>query len=159
MTNNTINIEALAEEFKVECKVIKLGYEYPGYTGTEKYAIVTDLSYAQIMERYAPIAEHYCPFLLLSKAAGEVIADYKRNEDKFSKRMQKDDCYGFEDGMTERYNIECCVPQFCTSLVSGALSAAACGKSVCTAYSHPTKPCEPAHFRKKVFCQNCRFGG
>ena len=101
MTNNTINIEALAEEFKVECKVIKLGYEYPGYTGTEKYAIVTDLSYAQIMERYAPIAEHYCPFLLLSKAAGEVIADYKRNEDKFSKRMQKDDCYGFEDGMTE----------------------------------------------------------
>lgn len=110
MTNNTINIEALAEEFKVECKVIKLGYEYPGYTGTEKYAIVTDLSYAQIMERYAPIAEHYCPFLLLSKAAGEVIADYKRNEDKFSKRMQKDDCYGFEDGMTERYNIECCVP-------------------------------------------------
>ena len=27
------------------------------------------------MERYAPIAEHYCPFLLLSKAAGEVIAD------------------------------------------------------------------------------------
>ena len=44
MTNNTINIEALAEEFKVECKVIKLGYEYPGYTGTEKYAIVTDLS-------------------------------------------------------------------------------------------------------------------
>ena len=116
MTNNTINIEALAEEFKVECKVIKLGYEYPGYTGTEKYAIVTDLSYAQIMERYAPIAEHYCPFLLLSKAAGEVIADYKRNEDKFSKRMQKDDCYGFEDGMTERYNIECCVPNFAQAL-------------------------------------------
>lgn len=107
MTNNTISIKALAEEFKVECKVIKLGYEYPGYTGTEKYAIVTDLSYAQIMERYAPVAEHYCPFLLLSKAAGEVIADFKRNEDKFSKRMQKDDCYGFEDGMTERYNIEC----------------------------------------------------
>ena len=52
MTNNTISIKALAEEFKVECKVIKLGYEYPGYTGTEKYAIVTDLSYAQIMERY-----------------------------------------------------------------------------------------------------------
>lgn len=39
MANNTINIKALAEEFKVECKVIKLGYEYPGYTGIEKYAI------------------------------------------------------------------------------------------------------------------------
>ena len=94
MTNNTINIDidALTEDFKAHCKIIKLGYEYPGYTGIEKYAIVTDLSYAQIMERYAPVAEHYCPFLLLSKAAGEVIADFKRNEDKFSKRMQKDDC-------------------------------------------------------------------
>lgn len=39
MANNTINIKALAEEFKVECKVIKLGYEYPGYTGIEKYAM------------------------------------------------------------------------------------------------------------------------
>ena len=86
------------------------------YTGTEKYAIVTDLSYAQIMERYAPVAEHYCPFLLLSKAAGEVIADFKRNEDKFSKRMQKDACYSFEDGTTERYNIECCIPDFTEAL-------------------------------------------
>lgn len=116
MTSNTINIDALAEEFKVECKVIKLGYEYPGYTGTEKYALVTDLSYAQIMERYASVAEHYCPFLLLSKAAGEVIADFKRNEDKFSKRMQKDDCYGFEDGTTELYNAEICVPDFAEEL-------------------------------------------
>lgn len=55
MANNTINIKALAEEFKVECKVIKLGYEYPGYTGIEKYAIVTDLSYAQIMGRYVKV--------------------------------------------------------------------------------------------------------
>ena len=118
MTNSTINIDidALTEDFKVHCKVIKLGYEYPGYTGTEKYAIVTDLSYAQIMERYAPVAEHYCPFLLLSKAAGEVIADFKRNEDKFSKRMQKDACYSFEDGTTERYNIECCIPDFTEAL-------------------------------------------
>ena len=68
------------------------------------------------MERYAPVAEHYCPFLLLSKAAGEVIADFKRNEDKFSKRMQKDDCYGFEDGTTERHNIECSVPDFAEAL-------------------------------------------
>lgn len=51
MTNNTINIDidALTEDFKAHCKIIKLGYEYPGYTGTEKYAIVTDLGYAQTL--------------------------------------------------------------------------------------------------------------
>ena len=159
MTNNTINIEALAEEFKVECKVIKLGYEYPGYTGTEKYAIVTDLSYAQIMERYAPVAEHYCPFLLLSKAAGEVIADYKRNEDKFSKRMQKDDCYGFEDGMTERYNIECCVPNFAQALFQERFPQRLVEKAFALLTPIQQSRVNQHIFGKKVFCQNCRFGG
>lgn len=41
MSNNTFNIDidALTEDFKAHCKVIKLGCEYPGYTGKEKYGI------------------------------------------------------------------------------------------------------------------------
>lgn len=39
MTDNTLNLDALTEAFKADCKVIRLKYEYPGYTGTEKYAI------------------------------------------------------------------------------------------------------------------------
>ena len=118
MTNSTINIDidALTEDFKVHCKVIKLGYEYPGYTGKEKYGIISDLSYEQITERYAPIVDCYLPFVLLSKDMGEVFAEFNRNEDKFYKRMRRDDVYGFEDGMTERYNIECCVPDFTEAL-------------------------------------------
>ena len=42
----------------------------------------------------------------------EVFAEFNRNEDKFYKRMWRDDVYGFEDGTTERYNIKCCVPDF-----------------------------------------------
>ena len=45
MTDNTLNLDALTEAFKADCKVIRLKYEYPGYTGTEKYAIISDLSY------------------------------------------------------------------------------------------------------------------
>ena len=92
--------------------MIRLKYEYPGYTGTEKYAIISDLSYEQIVEKHAPVVKPYIPFLLLSKAAGEVIAEFKRNEDKFFKRMQRDDSYGFEDGTTELYNAGICVPDF-----------------------------------------------
>lgn len=118
MTNNTINIDidALTEDFKAHCKVIKLGCEYPGYTGNEKYGIISDLSYEQITERYAPIVECYLPFVLLSKDMGEVFAEFNRNEDKFYKRMRRDDVYGFEDGTTERYNIKCCVPDFAEAL-------------------------------------------
>lgn len=118
MTNNIINIDidALTEDFKAHCKVIKLGCEYPGYTGNEKYGIISDLSYEQITERYAPIVECYLPFVLLSKDMGEAFAEFNRNEDKFYKRMRRDDVYGFEDGTTERYNIECCVPDFAEAL-------------------------------------------
>ena len=89
MTNNTINIDidALTEDFKAHCKVIKLGCEYPGYTGNEKYGIISDLSYEQITERYAPIVECYLPFVLLSKDMGEVFAEFNRNEDKFYKAV------------------------------------------------------------------------
>lgn len=116
MTDNILSLDLRIEAFKADCKVIKLQYEYPGYTGTEKYAIISDLSYEQIVEKHAPIVKQYIPFLLIGKAAGEVIADFKRNEDKFFKRMQRDDSYGFEDGTTERYNPELCVPDFTEEL-------------------------------------------
>ena len=112
MTDNTLNLDALTEAFKADCKVIRLKYEYPGYTGTEKYAIISDLSYEQIVEKHAHVVKPYIPFLLRSKAAGEVFAEFKRNEDKFFKRMQRDDSYGFDDGTTELYNAGICVPDF-----------------------------------------------
>lgn len=77
---------------------------------------ISDLSYEQITERYAPFVECYLPFVLLSKDMGEVFAEFNRNEDKFYKRMRRDDVYGFEDGTTERYNIKCCVPDFAEAL-------------------------------------------
>lgn len=42
---------ALEEQFNKDCTVINLKYEYPGFTGTEQYAIMTDLS-AKELEDY-----------------------------------------------------------------------------------------------------------
>ena len=44
--NNSINL-TLDEQFDKDCKVIKLKYEYPGYTGEEKWAIITGLTEAK----------------------------------------------------------------------------------------------------------------
>lgn len=106
------NNETLYEAFKAECKIINLRYEYPGYTGMEKYAIITELSEEQIKERYDLVLEQYTPFILLNKAVGEAFSDFKRNEEKFSKRMHRDDVYGFLDGDTEIHNDEIAVPDF-----------------------------------------------
>lgn len=56
--NNTI-ISALDEQFKKDCKVINLKYEYPGYTGVEQWAIITDLSEDELCTKYA---EQVAPF-------------------------------------------------------------------------------------------------
>ena len=44
--NNSTNL-TLDEQFDKDCKVIKLKYEYPGYTGEEKWAIITGLTEAK----------------------------------------------------------------------------------------------------------------
>ena len=43
MTDNTLNLDALTEAFKADCKVIRLKYEYHGYTCTENYAFISVL--------------------------------------------------------------------------------------------------------------------
>ena len=48
---NTYYLTALDEQFKCDCKVINLSYEYPGYTGEEKWAIITDLTEEELITR------------------------------------------------------------------------------------------------------------
>lgn len=36
--------------FKNECKIINLKYEYEGYTGTEQWAIVSELTEKELFE-------------------------------------------------------------------------------------------------------------
>ena len=48
--NNSINL-TLDEQFDKDCKVIKLKYEYPGYTGEEKWAIITGLTEEELNEK------------------------------------------------------------------------------------------------------------
>lgn len=80
------NISALEEQFIQECKLINLNYEYPGYTGEEKWAIISDLTEEDIMRKYAELIQPYSPFLLLNSSFGEVRKDYIRNEKKHQMR-------------------------------------------------------------------------
>lgn len=76
------NISALEEQFIQECKLINLNYEYPGYTGEEKWAIISDLTEEDIMRKYAELIQPYSPFLLLNSSFGEIRKNYIRNEKK-----------------------------------------------------------------------------
>ena len=58
--------------FTNEYRIINLKYEYEGYTGTEKWAIITSLSEKELLEKYADILESHSPYILLTIEQGNV---------------------------------------------------------------------------------------
>lgn len=107
--NGQINLE---EQFAKECKLINLKYEYYGYSGAESWAIVSELSKAELMEKYPEQISNYIPFVLLSVKQGEAITEYNRIEDKHRKRRVNNELgYGFDE-ITEYAHPELVQPNF-----------------------------------------------
>ena len=64
MTKLTLEQQELL--FANDCKLINLRYEYHGYTGTEKWAIVTELAEEELWVKYPDVIRQFCynrPFL------------------------------------------------------------------------------------------------
>lgn len=101
------------EEFRSECKVINLKYEYEGYIGKEQWAIVSELTEKELLEKYPDIVSHYIPFVLLSVEQGKAVYEYRRNESKFYKRsLNNEDAFGYDDELTGVFHSEVVVPSF-----------------------------------------------
>lgn len=102
------------EEFKSECKLINLKYEYgKDYAGTEEWAIITKLSEKELYVKYPEELREYIPFILLTEEQGQAIAEFYQNEDKFRKRNRNNgDAYGYDDDLTERFHPEAIEPDF-----------------------------------------------
>ena len=96
MLNNVIS--ALEEQFKKDCTVIDLKYEYEGYIGTERYLIVSHLSEKEILEVYPEQANKYSPFVKVEASFMSVRQAYIQNEDKFRKRARRtQDIFDFDE--------------------------------------------------------------
>ena len=104
-------VPVLKELVANDCKLINLRYEYHGYTGTEKWAIVTELAEEELWVKYPDVIRRYTPFILLSMAQGEVIDESYRNNDKYEKRAKRTiDVYGYEDDISEQFHRELITP-------------------------------------------------
>lgn len=86
MTKLTLEQQELL--FANDCKLINLRYEYHGYTGTEKWAIVTELAEEELWVKYPDVIRRYTPFILLSMAQGEVITEYQNYEASLLRTVQ-----------------------------------------------------------------------
>ncbi len=48
-----LTVNKQEELFSQDCKLINLRYEYSGFTGTEKWAIITELSEEALWDKYS----------------------------------------------------------------------------------------------------------
>jgi len=101
--NNT-NISAVAEQFYIDCEVIETKYEYPQYTGVEKWIIITDLTEEELNNKYAEQIAPLRPFIILSRSFGEVRDDYRRNEKKhYMRAVRNGHAFDFSEDTEEHH--------------------------------------------------------
>ena len=102
MSNKQFN--KLEIQFQEECKVINLRYEYDGYIGNEQWAIISELTEKEILEKYRPIVSDYIPFIVLTPAFGEVRDEYRRNEKKHYMRSVRGHCYALDEDFENHHS-------------------------------------------------------
>lgn len=95
------------ELFVRDCKLINLKYEYTGYTGKEKWAIITSLSETELTKKYPDEILNYCPFILLSVEQGEAIIEFQNYEAKERMRnLRYGHAFDIDDGDFEEHHPE-----------------------------------------------------
>ena len=101
-------MENLKEKFLNECMVINMKFEYGDYNGDVKFGIATSLCEEELINKFDEVLELYRPYILLPIEAAEIIVGYRRNEDRYRKRIiRKHDNYDITDKDFSNYHLEC----------------------------------------------------
>jgi len=104
------------ETFKAECSFFKCEEEYPGWTGNEKYGIITGLSKDELEAKYPQFIKVMSPYVLLDLEYGEIRAEAKRNDHKHEMRSKRT-ISGFEmDEEAEAMHHELSIPDYQTAI-------------------------------------------
>ena len=100
-------INALDEQFHIDCEVVETKYEYPQYTGIEKWIIITDLTVEELESKYAEQIALLKPFIVLSRSFGQVRDDYIRNENKHAMRASRSiEPFDYDDELCAAFHPE-----------------------------------------------------
>lgn len=109
----TISNNNRFDQFKRDCKIINLRYEYPGYKSDISWAIVSDLTENELLEKYPEEIKKYIPFIWLSSMHYEVFKESEQNNKKHKMReIRYFDVYGYHDEISSIYHPELVVDCF-----------------------------------------------
>ncbi len=125
MNNKRISSLENYESFKAVCSFFRLEDEYPGWTGDEKYGIITEQDESVLLSNYPAIMQALSPYILLDmEYAG--IRNESMNNDRRHQRCREncESLFAFDEE-TEYHHAELMCPDFTEELIrSEALNAA-----------------------------------
>ena len=85
-----------------EYELINLKFEYPGMNGGVTWAVISDLSMDELMQKYGKELLKYSPVILLSVEQGRAFKEFHKNESKHLMRNYRTyEFLGYEDSVTE----------------------------------------------------------
>ena len=105
------------ENFKAECSFFKCEEEYPGWTGKEKYGIITGLTKEELEAKYPQVIVAISPYILLDSEFGRIRAEAKRNEHKHEMRAKRTISIFEMDEEAEAMHSELASPDFISEMI------------------------------------------
>ena len=112
MTNKKLREIEGYDNFKADERIafFKCKDEYPGWTGTEKYIISTDVPEDELKALYPQVMSALHPYLLINSKFGVIRNDYfliERRIDSFSNEYQIDYDFENDSDCSKEYLVDC----------------------------------------------------
>jgi DNA-directed RNA polymerase specialized sigma24 family protein len=80
---------------------------------------VSELTAEELNNKYPDMVRAHSPYVLLSVAQGQVIDEFKRNENKHRMRQNLwGDNYNYDDGQSERFHPELALPDYADEVIA-----------------------------------------
>ncbi len=88
MKTKHVELSAHEDLFRRACRIVDLKEEYPGYTGRERWLIVTEADETEVRLRWPEEADRYSPYLLMTERMAAPILDSARLERAWARRRK-----------------------------------------------------------------------
>ena len=111
---NYIRISSLEnyEHFKDVCSFFRLEDEYPGWTGTEKYGIITALSESALLDEFPVIMHALSPYIILDMEYARIRNESLNNDRRHKRNQETAESQFSFDEETEYHHAELLCPDF-----------------------------------------------
>lgn len=118
MNNTRISSLEKYEQFKKVCSFFSLNEEYPGWTGTEKYGIITEVSETALLADYPAIMKALSPYIILNMNYAAVRNESINTERRYERKKDLHESLFSFDEETEYYHAELLCPDFSEDIIA-----------------------------------------